>query len=62
MVVRTMYEGTYIAIYTPTSRNKGDINRKPNGGANIQTIKMVIVDYQHYPSEGTEHYQLLKQG
>ena len=53
---------TYVAIYTPTGRNKVDMNTKPHGGANLQTMNMAIVGYQHYPPEGTEHYKLLQLG
>ena len=55
-------KGTYVAIYTPTGRNKADMNTKPHGGANLQTMNMAVVGNQHYPSEGTDHYQLLQLG
>ena len=55
-------KGTYVAIYTPTGRNKADMNTKPHGGANLQTMNMAIIGYQHYPPEGTEHYNLLQIG
>ena len=55
-------KGTYIAIYTPTDRNKADTNTNSHGGANLQTMNMAIVGYQHYQSEGKKHYQLLQLG
>ena len=53
-------KGIYVAIYTPTDRNKANMNTKPRGGVNLQTINMAIVGYQHYPPKGTEHYKLLQ--
>ena len=38
------------------------MNTKRHGGANMQTMNVVIVSYQHYPPEGTEHYTLLQLG
>ena len=55
-------KGIYVAIYTPTGRNKVDMNTKPHGGANLQKMNMVIISYQHYPLEGMEDYQLLQLG
>ena len=50
----------YVAIFIPTSRNKTDMNTKLHGGANLQTMNMAIVGYQHYPPKGSEHYRLLQ--
>ena len=52
--------GTYVAIFTPTGRNKSDMNTKPHEGANLHTMSMIIVRYQYYPPEGSEHYRLLQ--
>ena len=49
-------KGTYVSIFTQTSRNKADINTKPHGGSNLQTMNMAIFGYQYYPPEGLEHY------
>ena len=45
-------KGTYVTMFTPTARNKSDMNTKPNEGSNQQKMNMAIVGYQHYPPEG----------
>ena len=42
--------GTYDTIFTLTGRNKNDMI------TNLQTMNMIIVRYQYYPPEGSEHY------
>ena len=53
-------KGTYVTIFIPTGRNKANINTRPHGGENLQTMNMAIVGYQHYPHEESEHYLLLQ--
>ena len=55
-------KGTYVVIFTPTGRNKVDMNTKSHGGANLHTMNITIIGHPHYPPEGTKHYQLLQLG
>ena len=54
------FKGIYVVIYTLTGRKKVDMNTKPHGRKDLQTMNMAIVGYQHFSPEGTEHYQLLQ--
>ena len=46
-------KGTYVVIFTPTGRNKVDMNTKSHGGANLHTMNITIIETLPTTSTGT---------